>query len=66
MIGTRTKNEATNYAWVDGYGAYLQDFRLADNPYDPTTETVEYEAWKDGYYTAAWAHSQTHQRYRLP
>jgi len=41
-------------AYWEGYDAYKDDKSVEDNPYCATLEEKCWQAWKDGYYDAAW------------
>ena len=36
-------------AYDEGYGAYIRDAGILDNPYDEIEEYYSWEAWNDGW-----------------
>lgn len=48
------KSREERIAWGDGYNAYQEFASVRENPYDPNTEEELFEAWKDGWYQAAY------------
>lgn len=39
-------------AFEEGKQAYLDNYKLKDNPYNAVRETLLYDAWQDGYLEA--------------
>jgi hypothetical protein len=46
--------EAVDRAYQEGKDAYSSGMKDEDNPYTGVDEDHQWEAWKEGYYNAAW------------
>lgn len=42
------------YEWNEGYAAYCNGWSRSANPYDKYEQPGEFQAWLDGYDSAAW------------
>jgi ribosome modulation factor len=46
--------EKVDQAYQEGKDAYFNGKNTQDNPYTGINENHQWEAWKEGYYNAAW------------
>jgi ribosome modulation factor len=46
--------EKVEQAYQEGKDAYFNGKNTQDNPYTGINENHQWEAWKEGYYNAAW------------
>lgn len=56
IYGTATMNlqEKVDQAYQEGKDAFYDGKKSEDNPYMGVDEDYQWEAWKEGYYNAAW------------
>lgn len=51
---TMTIQEKVDRAYQEGKDAYYAGKTSDENPYNGVDEDYQWEAWKEGYYNAAW------------
>ena len=51
---TMTLQERVDRAYQEGKDAYYTGKTSDENPYNGVNEDHQWEAWKEGYYNAAW------------
>lgn len=54
MTNEKSLQEKIDLAHQEGRDAYFAGKKSEDNPYNGIDDDYEYDAWKEGYYNAAW------------
>jgi hypothetical protein len=53
-ISKMNLQEKVDLAYEEGKNAYYDGKKPEDNPYTGIDQDYEFDAWKEGYYNAAW------------